>query len=183
MSSICALTLRLHIHLRFLIFHGLLTLSHPLVFTLFCYEMKLTFCHAVQKASMEVFSLLIHLCITASNKWKEMSSISKSPPSSNIAGFVDCMQACAFRLAGFIFSTCFEVVSGCKAQTGCRLDWDSNCHFESDKVLICLPGTERLDITVDKWAVEQNWQDAREDKMPSGRVFFSMCYHSWTTAS
>lgn len=101
-----------------------------------------------------------------------MSSISKSPPRSNVVSFVDCMQACAFRLAGFIFSTCFEVVSGFKAQTGCRLDWDSNCHFESDKVLICPPGTERLDITVDKWAVEQNWQDAGEDKMPSARVFF-----------
>lgn len=103
---------------------------------------------------------------------KEISSIWKSPPSSNVASFVDCMQGCAFRLDGFIFSTCFEVVSGFKAQTGCRLDWDSNCHFESDKVLICPPGTERLDITVDKWAVEQNWQDAREDKMPSARVFF-----------
>ena len=39
-------------------------------------------------------------------------------------------------------------------------------------MLICPPGTERLDITVDKWAVEQNWQDAGEDKMPSARVFF-----------
>lgn len=39
-------------------------------------------------------------------------------------------------------------------------------------MLICPPGTERLDITVDKWAVEQSWQDAREDKMPSARVFF-----------
>lgn len=102
----------------------------------------------------------------------EISSISKSPQSSNIVSFVDWMQACILRLAGFIFSACFEVVSGCKAQTGCRLDWDSNCHFESDKVLICPPGTERLDITVDKWAVEQNWQDAREDKMPSASVFF-----------
>lgn len=115
---------------------------------------------------------------------KEKSSISKSPQSYNMVSFVDCMQACVFRLAGFIFSACFEVVSGCKAQTGCRLDWDSNCHFESDKVLICPPGTERLDITVDKWAVEQNWQDAREDKMPSAIVFFPpICYHSWTTAS
>lgn len=34
-------------------------------------------------------------------------------------------------------------------------------------MLICPPGTERLDITVDKWAVEQNWQDAWEDKMTS----------------
>lgn len=103
-----------------------------------------------------------------------MSSISKSPQSSNMVSFVDCMQACTCRLACFIFSTCFEVVSGCKAQTGCRLDWDSNCHFESDKVLICPPGTKRLDITVDKWAVEQNWQDAGEDKMPSARVLFSL---------
>lgn len=39
-------------------------------------------------------------------------------------------------------------------------------------MLICPPGTERLDITVDKWAVEQNWQDAREDKMPSARFSF-----------
>lgn len=38
-------------------------------------------------------------------------------------------------------------------------------------VLICPPGTERLDITLDKCAVEQKWQDAREDKMPSARVF------------
>lgn len=109
-----------------------------------------------------------------------MSSISKSPQPCNVVSFPDCMPVCAFRLALFIFSACLEGVRGCKAQTGCRLDWDSNCHFESDKVLIWLPGTERLDITVDKWAGEQNWQDAREDKMPSARVFSPICYHSWT---
>ncbi|KAF5897705.1 Uncharacterized protein DAT39_012585, partial [Clarias magur] len=39
-------------------------------------------------------------------------------------------------------------------------DWDSNCHFESDKVLICPTGSERLDISVDKWAQGLSWQDA-----------------------
>lgn len=96
-----------------------------------------------------------------------MSSISKPPQSPNVVSFVDRMRVCTLGLACFKFSACFEAVSGFKAQTG-----DSNCHFESDKVLICPPGTERLDITVDKWAVEQNWQDAGEDKMPSAKVFF-----------
>lgn len=41
-------------------------------------------------------------------------------------------------------------------------------------MLICPPGTERLDITLDKCAVEQKWQDAGEDKMPSARVFYSL---------
>lgn len=107
-----------------------------------------------------------------------MSSISKPPQSPNVVSFVDRMRVCTLGLACFKFSACFEAVSGFKAQTG-----DSNCHFESDKVLICPPGTERLDITVDKWAVEQNWQDAGEDKMPSAKVFSTICYHSWTTAS
>lgn len=69
------------------------------------------------------------------------------------------------RLDSLIFRVCFKVVGTLKSP-------ESNCHFESDKVLICRPGTERLDITVDKWAEEQNWQDAREDKMPSARGFF-----------
>lgn len=62
--------------------------------------------------------------------------------------------------------------SGWKAQTGCRLDWDFNCHFKSDKLLICPPGTERLDIVLDKCAVEQKWQEIGEDKMPSATSFF-----------
>lgn len=59
-----------------------------------------------------------------------------------------------------------------KKKTGCRLDLDFNCHVKSDKVLICPPGTERLDITLDKCAVEQKWQEAGEDKMPSAKSFF-----------
>lgn len=41
-------------------------------------------------------------------------------------------------------------------------------------MLICPPGTERLDISVDKWAAEQSWQDAGEDKMPSATAFLSV---------
>lgn len=83
-----------------------------------------------------------------------------------------CVQAPAFGLATFIFSTFFEEASGWKAQTGSGLDWDFNCHVKSDKVLICPPGTERLDITLDECAVEQKWQEAGEDKMPSAKSFF-----------
>lgn len=77
----------------------------------------------------------------------------------------------ALRLACFYFSPFIsEAVSGSEVQTGCRLDGDLNCHCESDKVLICPPGSERLDITRDKCAVERKWQDAGGDKMPSATV-------------
>ncbi len=48
-----------------------------------------------------------------------------------------------------------------------ELDWESNCHFLSDKVLICPGGKERLDVSVDKWTQGQSWQGAAGDKMPS----------------
>lgn len=77
----------------------------------------------------------------------------------------------AHRLACFYFSPFIsEAASGSKVQTGCRLDGDLNCHCESDKVLICPAGSERLDITRDKCAVERKWQDAGGDKMPSATV-------------
>lgn len=41
--------------------------------------------------------------------------------------------------------------------------------FQSDKVLIRQTGTERLDISVDKWAALQSWRDAVADKMPSAK--------------
>lgn len=42
--------------------------------------------------------------------------------------------------------------------------------FQNDKVLICQTGTERLDISVDKWAAPQSWRDAVADEMPSAKV-------------
>lgn len=57
-----------------------------------------------------------------------------------------------------------------RSKLACRLDGDLNCHCESDKVLICPAGSERLDITRDKCAVERKWQDAGGDKMPSATV-------------
>lgn len=63
-----------------------------------------------------------------------------------------------------------------RSKLAADFDGDLNCHCESDKVLICPPGSERLDITRDKCAVERKWQDAGGDKMPSATVvvfFFS----------
>lgn len=155
-------------------------MTYPQTLSLFCWNKTniLPRCPVGFHRDRQSSFLTLYYCFW----WTKNSSLSKSHQGFNMES-LDCMQAFIFRLAVFIFSSCFDIASGCKAQTGHRLDWDSNCHFESDKVLICPPATERLDITVDKWAVEQNWQEAREDKMPSARVFFSICYHSWTTAS
>lgn len=66
------------------------------------------FCPAVLISSHCDFQFSIQPCITASVKWKEMSSISKSPHSSNAVSFVDWMELYTLGLAGFIFSACFR---------------------------------------------------------------------------
>lgn len=55
-----------------------------------------------------------------------------------------------------------------------EFDWESNCHFQSDKALICPAGNERLDVSADKWTHDQSWQGGAGDKMPpaTGLYFY-----------
>lgn len=74
----------------------------------------------------------------------------------------------------FFVSALRERLSDPDSWRAVEFDWESNCHFLSDKAMICPGGKERLDVSVDKWTQGQSWQHAAGDKMPpaTGLYFY-----------
>lgn len=79
-----------------------------------------------------------------------------------------------FFSLSFFLSALRKTLSNPDSRWALEFDWESNCHFLSDKVLICPGGKERLDVCVDKWTQGQSWQGAPGEKMPpaTGLYFY-----------